>query len=277
MGIPQELQNKRQLEKRTHKSLSSGYIVEIFDAFAHTGPNEIHECIVFELLRPTVAKVLEDYQLDHDCLNPEMIFQMSVKLLQTLTYIHSAGMCHGGGLSLFSAVFHVVGSNNTHVCLDVNCRNISHTCTHLSNATEKQPFDVLGPPEVESLARIDGTPLENGLPTQLVRAAECEDWVDEDEEEIRLLDFERASSNTAQRPLVVVYASIGAIELPYILCCTPFYFIHDHSNPVLRTCARSVSRLLLLAKSTVMCREWVPSDLPEDFYTWRGRSFDRSV
>ena len=48
---------------------------------------------------------------------------------------------------------------------------------------------MFGFPEIEPLARVDGTPLENGLPTQLVKAAEWVDWIDEDEEEIRLLDF----------------------------------------------------------------------------------------
>ena len=57
------------------------------------------------------------------------------------------------------------------------------------NTTEEQLFDVLGFPEIEPLARIDGTPLENGLPTQLVKAAEWVDWIDEDDEEIRLLDI----------------------------------------------------------------------------------------
>ena len=57
------------------------------------------------------------------------------------------------------------------------------------NTTEEELFDVLGSPEIEPLARIDGTPLENGLPTQLVKAAEWVDWIDEDDEDIRLLDI----------------------------------------------------------------------------------------
>lgn len=54
---------------------------------------------------------------------------------------------------------------------------------------EKGFFDGLGFPEIEPLARIDGAPLDNGLPTQLVKAAEWVDWTDEDEEDIRLFDF----------------------------------------------------------------------------------------
>jgi serine/threonine-protein kinase SRPK3 len=72
---------------------------------------------------------------------------------------------------------------------DISGRNIAFTCSHLSNATEQQLFDVLEAPETEPLARIDGMPLPNGLPTQLVKAAEWIDWIDEDDEDIHLLDF----------------------------------------------------------------------------------------
>lgn len=57
------------------------------------------------------------------------------------------------------------------------------------NTTEEQLFESLGFPEIEPLTRLDGTPLENGLPTQLVKAAEWVDWIDEDDEDIRLLDL----------------------------------------------------------------------------------------
>lgn len=57
------------------------------------------------------------------------------------------------------------------------------------NITEEQLFDVLGYPEIEPLVRIDCTRVGNGLPTQLVKAAEWAEWVDEDDEDIRLLDI----------------------------------------------------------------------------------------
>lgn len=72
---------------------------------------------------------------------------------------------------------------------DISGRNLAFSCTHLSDATEEELFEILGPTEIEPLARMDGTPLENGLPTQLVKAAEWNDWIDEDDEDIRLLDF----------------------------------------------------------------------------------------
>ena len=73
--------------------------------------------------------------------------------------------------------------------LDVSGRNIAFSCTNLLNTTEEQLFEFLGFLEIEVLARLDGTPLENGLPKQLVKAAEWVQWIDEDDEDIRLLDF----------------------------------------------------------------------------------------
>ncbi|BAE65843.1 unnamed protein product [Aspergillus oryzae RIB40] len=143
-----DLRDSRDLEKlkvlgsHSRGGLSSNYIVQLLDSFSHEGPNGVHQCLVFELLGPSVDRVLADYREGHDKLCPETVLQMSTQLLKALKFIHSAGMSHG----------------------------------------------VLGTPEIELLARVDGAPLHNGLPTQLVKAAEWVEWVDEDDEEIRLLD-----------------------------------------------------------------------------------------
>lgn len=182
--VSQELQNLRLLEKHSQGRLSSSFIVQLLDSFTHEGPNGVHQCLVFELLGPSVDKVLADYHEGHDSLCPETILQMSAQLLKAVKFIHNAGMCHGGECILPSASF-----DSTYILLDISGRNIAFSCTHLSNTTEEQLFDVLGSPEIEPLTRIDGTPLENGLPTQLVKAAGWDEWIDEDDEEIRLLDF----------------------------------------------------------------------------------------
>lgn len=181
----QELQNFRHLEKHSQGNLSSNYIVQLLDSFTHQGPNGDHQCLVFELLGPSVDKVLADYDGGNDHLCPEIILRMSTQLLKAVKFIHSAGMCHGGkGISLL-----IVAPDYTYFILDVSGRNIAFSCSHLLNTPEEELFDVIGLPEIEPLARIDGTPLENGLPTQLVKAAEWVDWIDEDDEDIRLLDI----------------------------------------------------------------------------------------
>ncbi|KAL4897599.1 kinase-like domain-containing protein [Aspergillus ambiguus] len=149
------------------RNLSSNYIVQLLDSFTHEGPNGVHQCLVFELLGPSVDQVLADYHESHDKLCAETIIRMSTQLLKAVKFIHGAGMCHG----------------------DISGRNIAFSCTNLLNTTEEQLFGLLGFPEIEALARLDGTPLENGLPKQLVKAAEWVEWIDEDDEDIRLLDF----------------------------------------------------------------------------------------
>jgi hypothetical protein len=66
---------------------------------------------------------------------------------------------------------------------------MAFSCTNLSNATKEYLFRVLGAPEPEQLARIDGGQLSEGLPKSLVKAAEWVDWIYEDEEDLRIFDF----------------------------------------------------------------------------------------
>ena len=47
----------------------SKYIVRLLDSFVHHGPNVQHQCLVFELLGPTIDQVLERYFERHNDLN----------------------------------------------------------------------------------------------------------------------------------------------------------------------------------------------------------------
>ena len=62
----------------------------------------------------------------------------------------------------------------------------------MSQATKEDLFDILGGPEQEELARLDGKPLNNSLPKQLVKTAGWDNWTDEDEEDLRVIDFGEA-------------------------------------------------------------------------------------
>ncbi|KAJ5935369.1 hypothetical protein N7466_004916 [Penicillium verhagenii] len=168
-----ELQNMRHLERECPSNLSSVYIVQLLDAFTHEGPNGVHQCLVLELLGPSVNHVLRDYSdpcSPNDPLEPEIILRLSTQVIKAVRFIHSSGMCHG----------------------DVSDHNMAFTCTAILDATPEKLLEIIGSPEIEELARIDGKPLEKGQPTQLVKAAEWVDWIDEDEEEIRLIDFGEA-------------------------------------------------------------------------------------
>lgn len=102
---PRELHNLKLLEKHAPEGLSSEYITQLLDTFSHQGPNGIHQCLVFELLGPSVAKVLDYYNESADqegegYLYPFTILRLSKQLSEAVSFIHHAGMCHGANASL---------------------------------------------------------------------------------------------------------------------------------------------------------------------------------
>ena len=67
--------------------------------------------------------------------------------------------------------------------------NVAFTCNGLSQLTEEELFKVLGAPKSEKLARLDGKPLDEEVPSQLVKAAGWVSWIDEDDEDLRIFDL----------------------------------------------------------------------------------------
>lgn len=80
---------------------TSEHIVRLLGSFIHQGPNGSHQCLVFELLGPTVDHVVSDYHASGDRLEPENILQVTKQLLQGVASIHRAGYAHGGSLGYF--------------------------------------------------------------------------------------------------------------------------------------------------------------------------------
>ncbi|TVY46844.1 Protein kinase [Lachnellula occidentalis] len=149
-------ENSRELAalRALQTTAASHYIVKQLDDFVHQGPNGRHQCLVFELLGPSVDTIAYDYGEDGDQLDPDTIFRITTQLLQGISFIHAAGYVHGGWITFPDDL-----------------------------------FEVLGLPEFEELTRIDGQPLGPGVPKQLVKRAFWDDWIDEDEEDIRIIDF----------------------------------------------------------------------------------------
>ena len=93
-----ELHNLQSLAADSHRNPQSKYIVQLLDHFFHQGPNGTHQCLVFELLGPTVDAVVEDIHQGEDVLEPENILRVSKQLLEAITYMHEIGYTHGGTL-----------------------------------------------------------------------------------------------------------------------------------------------------------------------------------
>merc|ERR1712000_169789 len=132
--------------------------------------------MVSELLGPSVDTVVADYRTGGDRLPSETILMISRQLLQAIASVHEAGYGHG----------------------DISGANIVFTAGKLAHLPEEHLFAVIGAPESTMLARGDGGPLCPSLPKQLVQAAGWDDWVDEDEEDIRLLDWGEAFLHGAE-------------------------------------------------------------------------------
>ncbi len=91
----QELHNLLSLASMANGNLGSKYIVQLLDHFFHQGPNGNHQCLVFELLGPTVDAVVGDINLGGDVLEPPTILRMSKQLLQAIQFMHEVDYTHG--------------------------------------------------------------------------------------------------------------------------------------------------------------------------------------
>jgi serine/threonine-protein kinase SRPK3 len=91
-----ELHSLRALAEHSKGSPGSKHIVQLLDDFFHEGPNGCHQCLVFELLGPTVNIEVDDYYEDGERLDTETLLKISTQLLQAVTFMHEAGYAHGG-------------------------------------------------------------------------------------------------------------------------------------------------------------------------------------
>jgi serine/threonine-protein kinase SRPK3 len=71
-------------------------IVQLLDHFIHQGPNGCHQCLVFELLGPSIDHVVADYDMGGDRLEAPTILKITRQLMQAIAAMHAAGYAHGG-------------------------------------------------------------------------------------------------------------------------------------------------------------------------------------
>lgn len=94
-----ELQNIRTISDRIKNRPGSWQLCEFIDSFFHQGPNGTHQCLVQELLGPTLSTVLNFYGYDEDnreYLRPSTVLKISKQLLETVASLHSVKISHGG-------------------------------------------------------------------------------------------------------------------------------------------------------------------------------------
>jgi hypothetical protein len=81
---------------------------------------------------------------------------------------------------------------------DISGSNIAFTARILARSSVKSMMKILGTPKFEKLVKLDGEPLSPGMPEQLVAKANWDTWVDEDEEDVRIIDFGEAFAHGAE-------------------------------------------------------------------------------
>ena len=91
-----ELQILRALAQYSNKNPGSEHIVRLLDDFLHEGPNGCHQCLVFELLGPTVNIMVNDAHHFGERLDTDVIIRISTQMLEAVAFIHEAGYAHGG-------------------------------------------------------------------------------------------------------------------------------------------------------------------------------------
>ncbi|KFY14237.1 hypothetical protein V491_06115 [Pseudogymnoascus sp. VKM F-3775] len=92
-------------EIRTMKALEKFYVegsqekprtfIRLFYCFHHEGPNGIHNCLVMELLGPSISAVIQVNRDMEAFLAPDTILRTSRQLLEAIEFAHQAGFVHG--------------------------------------------------------------------------------------------------------------------------------------------------------------------------------------
>ena len=91
-----ELQNLRALAQYSNTNPGAGYIVQLLDDFIHEGPNGSHQCLIFELLGPTVSIEVDHAHYFKKLLDTSTIIRISTQMLEAIAFMHEVSYTHGG-------------------------------------------------------------------------------------------------------------------------------------------------------------------------------------
>lgn len=162
-----EMKAQTQAQNQAQSQTQTRFFIRLLDTFQHTGPNGVHNCIVTEVLGPTLADVLDDYRYRPDeitlTLPPDVVLRVSRQLLQGLDFAHHAGIAHG----------------------DVSPQNIAFT---FKSAYDDNLFEMAGG-EPPTAAYDNHATRAAGLPERLVACTAWDGWYFDPIEDIRLIDW----------------------------------------------------------------------------------------
>jgi serine/threonine-protein kinase SRPK3 len=157
--------------------------MSMLDHFQLDGPNGTHDCLVLELLGPSVADLLAT-QFHGERLPGSLAKSIAKQALLGLDYLHLHQIGHGGKASIF-LLFKQLRS----CLLDMYTRNLASTIPALHLLRKDEFFQKLGNPEIGLLRRKDGGKLEPGMPKYLVRPTSYPENTSLSLHPIKIIDF----------------------------------------------------------------------------------------
>ena len=97
-----QLSIQRHLAQRSPQDVDSQFIVALLDSFIQEGPNGRHQCLVLEVMGPSISSVLNAPQVEYDPRNsqPRRFPTRQTKailrnVLCGIRFLHSSGVVHG--------------------------------------------------------------------------------------------------------------------------------------------------------------------------------------
>ncbi|KAI0502815.1 kinase-like domain-containing protein [Xylaria bambusicola] len=122
------------------------HLMRMLDHFTVDGPNGIHDCLVLELLGPSVPDVIESLYSDGR-LPADFAKSTAYQALLGIDYLSSHKIGHG----------------------DLHSRNIVFALPNLASLDEVQFLEKFGRPETTPVRSVDGMALTAHLPNYIVR------------------------------------------------------------------------------------------------------------
>lgn len=86
--------------------------VRLLDWFHHEGPNGIHNCLVTELLGPSILGMMRVNKTAGGFFAPDTVLRASRQLLEGISFAYQAGFVHGGMSTLVSRPNDILRTSN---------------------------------------------------------------------------------------------------------------------------------------------------------------------
>ncbi|PYI06038.1 serine protein kinase [Aspergillus sclerotiicarbonarius CBS 121057] len=142
------------------------HVVRLFDDFRLEGPNGMHQCLVSEILGPSVSDII-DIHFPDGRLPGALAKNIAKQALHGIQTLHQRQIGHG----------------------DLHTRNLAFTIPCMDSLSESEFINLLGAPEIGHVQRSDERVQEPGIPEYIVRPASFQRHFWSSSYHIKIIDF----------------------------------------------------------------------------------------